>query len=82
MSDRRIASITAEDIQAIEDAGYTLYRVKEDTQALGLHALALRLRATSGLWETREFRCNVDESAGTWPRFTNCMSTRRRSHEL
>jgi hypothetical protein len=64
MSDRRIASITAEDIQAIEDAGYTLYRVKEDTQALGLHALALRLRATSGLWETREFHCNVDESAG------------------
>ena len=64
MSERRNVSVTAEDIQAIEDAGYTLYRVKEDTQALGLHALALRLRATSGLWETREFRCNVDESAG------------------
>ena len=64
MSERRITSITAEDIQAIEDAGYTLYRVKEDTQALGLHALALRLRATSGLWESCEFRRNVDESAG------------------
>jgi len=56
--------VTAQDIQAIEDAGYSLYRAGEDTQALTLHALALRLRSLGGIWPKQEFHCEVDASAG------------------
>ena len=62
MSEFRNVGIRVEDIQAIEDAGYSLYRAHEDTQALALHALALRLRAISGFGGA--FECDVDESAG------------------
>jgi hypothetical protein len=46
MSERVL--IRREDIEALEDAGYELYRAHKDDLALRLHALALRFRAESG----------------------------------
>ena len=60
----RAVFITDADILAIENAGYSLYRAKEDSQALTLHALALRFRSELGIGLHDEFRCDVDESAG------------------
>lgn len=64
MSEFRAVSVRAGDIETLEEAMEALYRAHDNTLALRLGALALRLREASGFHHERVFACDVDESAG------------------